>query len=123
MIEYDSSKIMTTHHRFYALRDWHPFSLENLQQHLYSLVPMHLCTQGRKDTIDNTTSIYLPTMGDIKNIKTVTLESGDSDKAQIEERKTKKAEQSYGRGRTMINLIEERANNSEQVIIHDCDRK
>ena len=121
MIEYGSSKIMTTHHRFYALRDWYPFSLENLQQHLYSLVSMRLCTQGRKGTIDNTASIYLPTMDDIKNIKTVTVESGNSDKAQIEERKMKKAEQSYGRGRTMIKLIEERANDSEQAIIHDCD--
>ena len=114
---------MTTHQQFYVLRGRHSFTLEHLQQHLYSLVPIRICTQGKKGVVENTTLIYLPTMDDLKNNKKTIVESRHSDQARIEERKMKKAKQSYRKGKTMIKLIEQRANNSEQSIIYDCDRK
>ncbi len=73
--------------------------------------------------IDNTTLIYLPTVDDLKNKKKTIVESRHCDRARKEERKMQKEKQSYQRGKTMVKLIEERVNNIEQAIIHDCDRK
>jgi hypothetical protein len=110
-------------HRFYVIRDRRLLSSDNLQQHLHSLVPVRVSVKGNKGVIDNSTLIYLPTMDDLKNKKKMIVESRHSDRARIEERKMRKAKQSYQRGKIMIKLIEERVNNNEQAIIHDCDRK
>ena len=67
--------------------------------------------------------IYLPTIDDLKNSKKPIIESRHYDQARKEERKMKKSKQSYQKGKIMIKLIEERINNIEQSIIHDCDRK
>ncbi|CAF0881501.1 unnamed protein product [Rotaria sp. Silwood1] len=122
-VEYDPSSTVINSHRFYVLRDRHRLSLDNLRQHLHSLVPIRISIKGRKGIIDNTTLIYLPTMDDLKDNKKTIVESRHCDRARIEERKMKKAKQSYQKGKTMVKLIEQRANNSKQAIIHDCDRK
>ena len=109
--------------RFDVLRDRHRPSMETLRQHLLSLVPIRLIVKGNKGVIDASALVYLPTDADLKANNKPIVESRHADRARIEERKLKKAKQSYRRGQTMIKLIEERVNDSEQAIIHDCDRK
>jgi hypothetical protein len=114
-----------TSDRFYVLRNRRLLlsSTDTLRQHLHSLVPVRICIKGNKGVIDNTTLIYLPTIDDLKNSKKIIVESRHCDRARIEERKMKKAKQLYKKGKTMVKLIEEQANNPEQSIIHNCDRK
>ncbi len=122
-LEYDPTNPVITPHRFYVLRNRHRLSLETLPQHLHSLVSIRISIKGNKGVIDSTTLIYLPTIDDLKNSKKTIVESRHRDRARTEERKMKKAKQSYKKGQTMVKLIEQRANNNEQAIIHDCDRK
>ena len=127
-LEYDPSTTVITPYRYYVLRDRRllsriTFSADTLRQHLHSLVPIRVNIKGKKGVIDNTALIYLPTVDDLKNSKKAIVESRHSDRARKEERKMKQANQSYRRGQTMVKFIEQRANNSEQSIIHDCDRK
>jgi hypothetical protein len=127
-LEYDPSSTVITPHRFYVLRDRRLLSgtsllPDNLRQHLHSLVPLRIIIKGKKGVIDNSTLIYLPTLDDLKNSKRAIIESRHCDRARIEERKMKKAKQPYQRGKTMVKLIEQRVNNKDQPIIHDCDRK
>lgn len=114
---------MITSPRFYVLRDRRLRSLDVLRQHLYSLIPIRITIKGNKGVIDNTALIYLPTVDDLKNSKKSIVESRHCDRARKEERQMKKAKQTYQRGKLMVKLIEERVNNTEQAIIHDCDRK
>ncbi len=123
VLEYNPSNTVIPSHRFYVLRDRRLRSLDVLRQHLYSLVPIRISIKGNKGVIDNTTLIYLPTVDDLKNSKKTIVESRHCDRARKEERKMKKAKQSYQKGKAMVKLIEERVNDSEQAIIHDCDRK
>lgn len=109
--------------RFYVLRDRRRLSEDNLRQYLYSLVPIRISTKGRKGVIDNSTLIYLPTVDDLKDNRKTIVESRHSDPARKKERKMKKANESYKKGQTTVQLIEQRVNNHEQSIIHDCDRK
>jgi hypothetical protein len=122
-VEYNPSNTVIPSPRFYVLRDRRCRSLDALRQHLYSLVPIRISIKGKKGVIDDTALIYLPTIDDLKNSKKPIVESRHHDRARKEERKMKKAKQSYQRGKTMVKLIEERVNNNEQAIIHDCDRK
>lgn len=110
-------------HRLYVLRDRRVRSLDALRQHLNSLVPVRISVKGNKGVIDSTTLIYMPTAADLKNGKKPIIESRHCDRARKEERRMQKAKQAYQRGKTMVRLIEERANDSEQAVIHDCDRK
>lgn len=123
VVECDSSNAVINMNRFYVLRDRKGLSLDNLRQHLHSLVPIRIIIKGKKGVIDNTTLIYLPTMDDLKNTRKSIVESRHSDRARIEERKMQKAKQSYQKGKAMVALIKQRTNNSEQAIIHECDRK
>ena len=109
--------------RFDVLRDRRRPSMETLRQHLLSLVPIRLIIKGNKGVIDASALVYLPADGDLRTNSKSIVESRHSDRARIEERKMKKAKQSYHRGQTMIQLIDERVNNGEQPVIHDCDRK
>lgn len=122
-VECNSSSTDRTEHRFDVLRDRRVRSLDALRQHLYSLIPIRISVKGNKGVIDPTSLIYLPTVADLQNQKKPIVESRHSDRARQEERKLRKAKQVYQRGKTMVRLIEERVNNSEQTIIHDCDRK
>lgn len=122
-IECKASKTESTEHRFDVLRDRHIRSLDALRQHLYSLIPVRISVKGNKGVIDNTTLIYMPTSMDLQNEKKPIVESRHPDRARQEERKLRKAKQTYQRGKTMVRLIEERVNNSQSSIINDCDRK
>ncbi|CAF4066711.1 unnamed protein product [Rotaria magnacalcarata] len=122
-MECDPSSTVIDSRRFYVLRDRRHLSLDNFRAHLHSLVPIRISIKGKKGVIDNSTLIYLPSMDDLKDNRKTIVESRHSDQARIEERKMKKAKQSYQKGKTMVKLLEQRANNREQPIIHDCDRK
>lgn len=122
-VECNASNTGRSEHRFDVLRDRRVRSLDALRQHLYSLIPIRISVKGNRGVIDDTTLIYMPTAVDLENQKKSIVESRHPDRARHEERKLRKAKQAYQRGKTMVRLIEERVNNSEQAIIHDCDRK
>ena len=128
-LQYDPTITVINPYRFYALRDRRllsgkPLLPSNVQTtSIHSLVPIRVSIKGKKGVIDNSTLIYLPTTDDLKNNKRAIVESRHCDRARTEERKMKKAQQSYKKGKTMIKLIEQRVNNTEQAIIHDCDRQ